>query len=116
MKLELNVPKGREFKFGHCARIYRFNEDGILQHKYSELSWQHSFININSINNCEITLLPWKPEEGEKYWYVECSRKLGYNYDTNKGLFDTRVMSRVTVYQTEEEVKAAVKDLGWTII
>ena len=115
MKLELNIPEGREFKIGNAAQIYRFNEEGILKYKHSGLPWQHSFITFNSINNCEITLLPWKPQEGEKYYYIDPSEIRGYAFECCSQPYDKRIISRVTVYQTKEEVKAAVKELVWIV-
>jgi len=116
MKLELNVPEDREFTIeGYCTD-FRI-EDGMLVYFSKRYGyWKNAIDDIARYVGKEITLLPWKPQKNERYYYINASSENGYSRDTNEYTgWDKRMTKRVTVYQTEEEVKAAVKELGWSI-
>lgn len=56
--------------------------------------------------------IPWKPKVGELYYYIDFTSEVGYTcykffYDSP---LDERIVNRVPVYRTEEEVKKAVED------
>ena len=112
MKLELNIPEGREFedKQGMIRKIV----EGTVYFK-NKGTWEISVVTVTHLLKKEITLLPWKPREGEKYYYIDPSETRGYAFEVCSQPYDKRIISRVTVYQTKEEVKAAVKELGWIV-
>lgn len=51
--------------------LYRFSKDG-LENKYSDLSWvkcEKGAIDNILIGQTEVIKIPWKPQNGKKYWY-----------------------------------------------
>ena len=66
--------------------------------------------------SCEIVKLPWKPKYGEIYYYLngEDNRGYGLQHWTDEEC-DENLFKRDLVYKTEEEVKEAVKKLGWVV-
>lgn len=77
--------------------------------------WEESPFGVNDIAGKDIIILPWKPQKGEKYYFVNAWTKEGYSCIRNRSINDDLYLSRREVYQTEEEAKEAVKKLGWKV-
>lgn len=70
---------------------------------------------VNALCKSEIIKLAYKPKLNEKYYILDCATKCGFqkiNYDNDD--FDKMILKRVKFYRTEEEVRQAAKEMGWT--
>lgn len=87
----LGVELGEEFKLKpSCLEkpwncLYRFSKDG-LENKYSDLSWvkcEKGAIDNILIGQTEVIKIPWKPKEGELYWYYSktLNQAISRNWD-----------------------------------
>jgi len=104
------------------GREYRIKKgNSFIYTKKNELLFcksinDYSFIPAKAIAQFDFEELPWKPEAGEKCYLVDATGVIGYNHFVYfKGEWADRIISRIKVYRTEEEVIQAVKELGWDV-
>ena len=113
---------GEEFEIcGDWDKAYKFKvfiENGSLFYiDESKKEWESS-ITLNGLIAKETTIkrLPFKPKKGEQYYLVSPDTGKGYFLAINHdGRLDRLILSRETVYRTEEEVKEEVRKRGWKV-
>ena len=112
----LGIEIGEEFRFKGSDTKYKIKEFGVWSKQEGCINYIHSAISANSLLSKEIIKLPWKPKDGEAYYFLAPDSLLGYYRDRccladyEKALFE-----RTEVYKTEEEVVEKVKELGWRV-
>ena len=108
---------GEEFETisGITNGFYKFDDNNLLV-AYETGGNSESFLTFNNIIGMEIKKLPFKPKYGEDYYFVAVHKHRGYECYKNSGVsIDKLLLSRETVYRTEEEVKEEVRKRGWKV-
>ena len=103
-----------EEEFTICGTGYKFINGALnINDSYGI---RPSRIDIIDIKSASIARLPFKPKKGEKYYFVAVNKHRGYDcYENGCVSIDKLLLSRETVYRTEEEVKEEVRKRGWTV-
>ena len=103
---------GEEFEI--LGEIYKFTNGELGFYDFGEFT--RSRLDITKLECTDITRLPFKPKLKELYFFIDFTRPCGYMYYTyrNDGL-DNLILSRKTVYRTEDEAIAEVERRGWKV-
>lgn len=91
--------------------LYRFSKDG-LENKYSDLSWvkcEKGAIDQILIGQTEVIKIPWKPKEGEEYWYYSEAWKRAISSKWKSEVQDLVFWKVGNCFKTEEEANAKGK-------
>ena len=97
--------------------LYRFSKDG-LENKYSDLSWgkcEKGAIDNILIGQTEVIKIPWKPKNGERYWWYSPSWEDAVYTIWYGNLCDLVTWKVGNCFKTEEETKTRGKELMETI-
>lgn len=91
---------------------YKIIEDGVLYRSQTFDNWPISSLIVKLLNgNVKAVPKPWKPKEGDRYWYYSASNGL-VNYARWYGLCDELLFWKVgNCFRTEEEAKAKGKEI-----
>lgn len=91
---------------------YKITEDGVLYRSQTFDNWPISSLIVKLLNgNVKAVPKPWKPKEGDRYWYYSASNGL-VNYARWYGLCDELLFWKVgNCFRTEEEAKAKGKEI-----
>ena len=93
---------------------YKFTEDGLLHKSPTLVKWSKSSSGtiLRLLNgDYKVVSKPWKPKEGEKYWYYSDTCKLAicvYWEDTARDLSFWKLGN---CFKTREEAEAKGKDI-----
>lgn len=93
--------------------LYRFSKDG-LENKYSDLSWvkcEKGAIDNILIGQTEVIKIPWKPKEGELYWYYSktLNQAISRNWDAEN--YALCLWKCGNCFKTEKEANAKGKEI-----
>lgn len=115
----LGVEIGEEFKLKpSCLEkpwnsLYRFSTYG-LENKYSDDVWvkcEKGAIDKILIGQTEVIKIPWKPKEGDRYFYYSASNGL-VNYARWDDLCSELILWKVgNCFKTEEEARTKGKEI-----
>jgi len=116
----LNLKLDEEFKLECCSNFcFKFTDDGIMfKDKIFIDNWELSNLAINDLLKCKIEKIPYKEriEMGNKYYVVNPLQRWGFIecvYSDDKA--DRLLLERVEIFETEEEAREKVKELGWKV-
>ena len=92
----LGVELNEEFKLKKHAEIYKFTEEGLAYYSNGSREWRITPFTLNVLlrGEYEVEKLPWKPKDGDKYFYV-C-----WHYFANGAIFTDSSVFKV-MYETE---------------
>ena len=97
---------------------YKFTEDGVLYKSPTFTNWSiNSLGTIGSLLNGDVKAVPkpWKPQEGERYWWYSPSWKEAVYTIWYGNLCDLVTWKVGNCFKTEEEAKTRGKELMETI-
>lgn len=115
----LGLELGQEFNlttpYGKKANLttYKITEDGIRYKSATRDDWfaaSNEILESLLIGELKVVPKPWKPKNGEQYWYydskngAECSYWYGFNYDYYS-------WKTGNCFRTEEETKTKGKEI-----
>ena len=110
MKFEdMENNSNKQYKAG--VQIYK-KRDGLL---WNICTNEWSMLLSKTIVETHFELMPWKPKQGDKYWFIDKIIKRGYYFGTynQNSIVSQRRVSRGVVYETKQEVIDEVRKLGW---
>lgn len=115
---ELNLELGEEFKLkGSDIFYFKFTNSGIMfKDTFSMDDWKTSNLTINDLLKYKIIKKPYKDriKKGEPYWVLDERNYCGYNsYEYENEKWHNMMLSRVEIFESEDEVKEKIKELGW---
>lgn len=115
----LGVELGEEFKVSITeAFVYKITENGLRRRYHTDLKWVESPpVTLTSLlrGDYSIVKLPWKPKEGDRYYYYSASNGL-VNYAKWDGLCDELLLWKVgNCFKTEEEARTKGKEIMYQI-
>lgn len=93
--------------------LYRFSKDG-LENKYSDLSWvkcEKGAIDNILIGQTEVIKIPWKPKEGELYWYYSKTLNQAISRNWNAENYALCLWKCGNCFKTEKEANAKGKEI-----
>lgn len=112
----LGLELGQEFRIIDShertidAALFEITEDGLFS-KANNLSGKVTLmLDLILSGKCKVVPKPWKPKNGEQYWYydskngAECSYWHGFNYDYYS-------WKTGNCFRTEEETKTKGKEI-----
>ncbi len=88
---------------------YKFTEDGVLYKSPTFINWSvNSLGTIGSLLNGDVKAVPkpWKPKEGEKYWYFSCMLDRGTGCTWLNSATDLMLWKVGNCFKTKEEAEA----------
>ena len=102
---------GEEFKINGVLCVFNKNTFNCLDEHIA-----NGDVSIKGISNSIITRLPFKPNHGERYYFIDVSCNKGFSfYTSTNDKTDSLILSRETVYRTEAEAIAEVERRGWKV-
>lgn len=105
----LGVEPGEEFKVKWESGInftnskYCFTKDGL--NEVGTTWFAHGIFADILSGKAEIIKLPWKPIEGEEYWYYSEAWKQGISTEWQSGIQDFTFWKVGNCFQTKEEAE-----------
>lgn len=92
-------------------RKHKFWSNTVL-YLDNDMVWKPCMNGISDLIDEEITRLPWRPKEGEFYWYpVPDTRKSDEAIWCCRDLYDTWRLDRNLCFKTREEAEAKWAEL-----
>lgn len=93
--------------------LYRFSTDG-LENKYSDGAWvkcEKGAIDQILIGQTEVIKIPWKPKEGELYWYYSktLNQAISRNWDAEN--YALCLWKCGNCFKTEKEANEKGKEI-----
>ena len=85
--------------------LYRFSTDG-LENKYSDGAWvkcEKGAIDQILIGQTEVIKIPWKPRNGEQYWYYSEAFKHACSSEWRGSLCDLLYWKSGNFFKTKKE-------------
>lgn len=105
----LGVEMGEEFQLcdddGVYASVYRVTKDGLEYLK--DDTWKYQF-DMNDLVGKSVKKLPWKPRNGDKYWYVDIDGTPSFDTFSDEDIFSLGYYACKNCFRTEDEAKAHV--------
>lgn len=93
---------------------YKFTEDGVVYKSPTFTNWSiNSLGTIGSLLNGDVKAVPkpWKPKEGDRYYYYSASNGL-VNYARWDDLYEELILWKVgNCFKTEEEARTKGKEI-----
>jgi hypothetical protein len=93
---------------------YKFTEDGVLYKSPTFTNWSiNSLGTIGSLLNGDVKAVPkpWKPENGELYWYYSPLSRKTFYLTWEDGLDDLLLWKTGNCFRTEKEAATKGKEV-----
>lgn len=88
---------------------YKFTNETMVDYAGDEVnSWLlHCLLDGKyTIKKC-----PWRPRDGEGYWYITCNKDIYWNYFRTNNLCDLAFLNMGNCFPTKETAEAAVPEM-----
>lgn len=111
----LGVELGEEFKVrcqdGELSARFYIIDDGLYEQCKDETPLVNSaLLRDLLIGRCEIIKLPWKPKNGEAYYYIDTDDKVTYETFDPSVVYDIALYKLGKLYRTLEEAEAHAEE------
>lgn len=93
---------------------YKFTEDGVVYKSPTFTNWSiNSLGTIGSLLNGDVKAVPkpWKPKEGERYWYYSGSLNIIMAGKWCFGNYEMCLWNAGNCFKTEEEARTKCKEI-----
>lgn len=93
---------------------YKFTEDGVVYKSPTFTNWSvNSLGTIGSLLNGDVKAVPkpWKPKNGERYWYYSPLSRKTFYLTREDGLDDLLLWKAGNYFRTEEEARTKGKEI-----
>ena len=108
---------GYYITYDNDKTVFRLSNSGILREdKHIANSWidsTHPYLLRLLTGRYTIVKKPWKPKNGEKYYWVQINKKIGYGYFYAEYQNDCMRYSLKNYFRTKEEITPEVLEETW---
>lgn len=109
----LGVEMGEEFQLcdddGVYAPVYRVTKNG-LEYLKDDKCVKYQF-DMNDLVGKSVKKLPWKPRNGDKYWYVDIDGTPDFDTFSDDDVFALEHYACKNCFRTEDEAKANINEV-----
>lgn len=109
----LGVEMEEEFQLcdngGTYAYVYRITKYGFEYLR--ENKWVRCQFDVNDLIGKSVKKLPWKPRNGDKYWYVDIDGTPSFETFSDKDICDLGYYACKNCFRTEDEAKANINEV-----
>lgn len=111
----LGVELGEEFKIWFHNSIDAEDETYFLKEDYGlcDTTGNHirnDYLSALLTGRCKIVKLPWKPKNGEAYYYIDTDDKVTYETFDPSVVYDIALYKLGKLYRTKEEAEAHAEE------